>query len=170
MLCYPLDGGHRWGSYLVTGGRFGMVQRNLVIYPPGTGRAERRWLRLWRGGAPIGILAAALVMLGFGDALPIAASLSFSAVIVGSALALLGYRVRGTRGQVRSLLAIRTARQHDLASHTRYTGARRLAELMTEADELLAAGDIDEIEYQLRWHTAYAELGELLRSEAVEIR
>lgn len=159
------DGRHSWGSYMVAAGRFGVVQRSLVLYPPGIDRKERRWLRLWRGMTPIAIAVAALVMLLIGEALPLWGSALVSAAAVLLPVGLLAYRVRRSRGRVRCLVALRSPRQYGLAGYTGYAEALRLARRLMAAEEQLRAGEIDQVEYELRWHRAYEALPGLQHPE-----
>lgn len=150
-----LDGGRTWGSLQVSPTRYGVTRYRLVIFPPGISAEDRMLLRAWRAW-PVWGMAAFLVMeILLVPALGSGVALAISTTVFLGAGAVLMAMTSATRGDVRTLTAIRQAGVHDVPSAERFAEFYALAHDLTEADRRLADGEIQAVEHEFLVWRAY---------------
>lgn len=155
-----LDGAHLWGSFDATVGRFGLRRYRLVIFPPGISATDRRLLRLWRGWPVGGAVLALLALMLLGDAVapPGITLLVVAAAYLGVGAALFVVTA-GVRAGVRSMALILLAGDLDPRERQSFAEWDVLVDLLTTADDELAAGKIAPVQYEASWWQAYDRLG-----------
>ena len=151
-----LDGAHPWGSFDAMVGRHGVGRYRLIIYPPGTGTADRRLARLWRawplGGAVLGLLAVMLLGNAVSSPDTVLAVAAGAYVCIGVLLFVLA---GPARVQVRAKSVILTPEAADAHQRRRYTEWETLVDMLTRADHMLTTGAISPVEHEAIWWQAY---------------
>jgi hypothetical protein len=153
-----LDGERPWGSFEIQPDRFGVIRYHLVVFPPGISESERRRVRLARGwpvwGFVVWIVCEIFLSQLTGQRTVIAIS---TAVCV--ALGLAARAVAGQpRTQVRTMAATVMAGHHDPESDATRDMLRRLAEMLFEADEHRALGEITATDHEAIWWRVYDQM------------
>ena len=154
-----LDGARPWGSFDAVTRRHGVRRYRLIIYPLGTGAADRRLARLWRGWPVTGaaLILLAVMLLGDEAALPDTV-LPIALVAYLSVGALLFLRGGPARVRVRSMSIVLTPGAADPCEQRKYTEWRTLVHMLTRADHLLTTGVISSVEHEATWWEAYDRL------------
>lgn len=154
-----VQGAHEWGAYFHTVERYGVVRRQVVVYPPGIDRSERRRLRAWRAFPVTGIAAALVVAVALSDPVAPSAGLGIGAVLALAMGAVLAHRARRTRRRVRTVGGIEVPGMPDHVVRRRFRGALAVAEHLAAAEAAWRRGDISRVVYEHEWHRAYDEVG-----------
>lgn len=154
-----LDGAYPWGFFDATVSRYGVRRYRLVIYPPGTGTADRRLARLWRGwpvsGAALGLLA--LMLLGNAAASPDTVLAIAVAAYMGIG-GLLFLWAGPARVQVRSMSVVLMPGTADEHERRKYIEWKTLVHTLTRADRMLTTGATSLVEHEAIWWEAYDRL------------
>ncbi|ANJ28128.1 hypothetical protein ATC03_16830 [Agromyces aureus] len=149
------DGRHRWGDSSAVVGRYGVVVHTVVVYPPGSSTVDRRWIRAWRSAPLFSVVLFWVSLAVFASAVPM--GWAFAAAI-GAVVAMVAALARRTRDLRRSVVQLMTEVSPGSAADgaaVRQAAVHRLVATMNATEVQLAAGRIDELEFQRRWHTAY---------------
>jgi hypothetical protein len=152
-----VQGTHEWGAYFHTVERYGVVRRQVIVYPPGISPVERRWLRAWRAWPVVGVAVVLMVAVALSDVVPPSAGMGVglaSALAVGG---LLAHRARRTRRRVRSLGGIEVPGMPDPVVRRRFRGALAIADDLAVAEEAWRRGELPRVGYEQVWHAAYDE-------------
>lgn len=144
-----LDGGRPWGSLEVWPTRYGVTRYRLTVFPPGTRPDDRVLLRAWRGWPAWGLTTFLVFEILLGPTIAPGTALGVSAGIALGAGALLAAMTGGTRGNVRTLSAVRQAGIRDTSDAETFAEFCSLARGLADADRMLAAGDIGPAEHEL---------------------
>jgi hypothetical protein len=155
-----LDGAHPWGSFDATVGRYGLRRYRLVIFPPGISATDRRLLRLWRGW-PVGggmLAMLAMMLLPGAVASPGITLVVVAATYVGVGVVLFA-RTAGVRTGLRAMSVILLAGDPGPREATSFAEWGVLVDLLTTADDKLAAGTIAPAQHEALWWQAYDRLG-----------
>ncbi|GAA1482660.1 hypothetical protein GCM10009624_31000 [Gordonia sinesedis] len=152
-----LAGAGPWGFVQVSYARHWVCHR-LVVLPPGTMAAQRRWMRVWRllpALVTVSVLgtmyAAALGGLGAPTAIGVSALVGATlAFVVGSRTA----RIRNTVRDIESWCGDHV----DARSVPERCTIFRLSTALRDADDALREGRIDAVEHELVWARCYAEI------------
>jgi hypothetical protein len=153
-----LDGQSPWGAATVTVDRFGGTRYRLIVYPPGIGVTERRWLRAWRGwplwGAMLWVFAEILLSdeIGTWTALAVGVTTFVVSGVVTSVMA------GATRGHVRTLGAMVLAGYHDPVSTAERHKLQSLASILLQADDHRRDGRLSPIDYEHLWWQVYDQM------------
>lgn len=144
-----LDGGHTWGSLQVSPTRYGITRYRLVVFPPGTSADDRMLLRIWRAWPTWGMATFLILEILLVPAIGAVAALWISATVFLGAGAVVMAMTATTRGDVRTMTAIRRAGVHDPLAAEQFVEFYGLAHDLVEADGRLAAGEIQPVEHEL---------------------
>jgi hypothetical protein len=156
-----VQGTHEWGEYFHTVERYGIVRRQVIVYPPGIDRTERGWLRAWRSWPLVGVATALLIAVGLSEVVSPSAGLALGAVGAVVLCTALAHRARRTRRLVRSVGGIDVPGMPDPVARRRFRGALAVADDHAYAEEAWRRGELSRIEYEGVWHTAYDEVARL---------
>lgn len=150
-----LDGGHTWGSLEVSPTRCGVTRYRLVVFPPGISADDRMLLRAWRAWPVWGMAVFLMMEIVLVPAIGADVALAISSTVFLGAGAVVMALTSTTRGDVRTLTAIRQAGVHDVPAAERFAEFYALANDLTEADRRLADGEIHAVEHELLVWRAY---------------
>ncbi|TPG35808.1 DUF6611 family protein [Mycolicibacterium hodleri] len=144
-----LDGGHTWGSLAVSPTRYGVTRYRLVVFPPGMSADDRMLLRVWRSwpvwGMTLFLLLEILLVPAIGASSALATS---TAVFLGTGAALAAM-TGATRGDVRTLSAVRMAGVDGTALAEGFAELCALVNDLAGADCERVDGEIDAVEHEL---------------------
>jgi hypothetical protein len=150
-----LDGKHVWGSVDIGLPKQGFRWYRLTVFPPGITEADRRRVRLARGWPTWGavMFVASLVCLSatLGPGIGLATS---TTLWLGAGLLAFG-RAGDVRAHVRTLSVALIDRHHDPRTAARFALLETVVDLLTQADLLLARGQISAAQHELIWGLAY---------------
>lgn len=158
-------GDYRWG-YVQVGYARQWVRRRLVVYPPGTSPAQRRWMQIWRwtplavailvfGAAFLAGLAGATLIVAFATA----GAASVTLIVLAAART---HTVRHATASVEGW----TGCDADLRSLANLAVIRRISNDLRDADAQLQAGLIDAVEHEVIWARCHADMSEVLARTA----
>jgi hypothetical protein len=143
------DGGHTWGSLEVSPTRYGITRYRLVVFPPGISCDDRMLLRVWRAWPTWGMATFLILEILLVPAIGAVAALWISATVFLGAGAVVMAMTAATRGDVRTMTAVRRAGVHDPLAADRFAEFYVLAHELVEADGRLAADEIPPVEHEL---------------------
>lgn len=154
-----LDGNHVWGSFDAMLGRYGLRRYRVMVFSPGIGAAERRFVRAWRGWPLGGAVLAFIAAMVLSDSVltPTTTLLVCvgTYVAVGAAL----FAVSATaRAELRALSVILIDGYSDAHSAALYREWDAVVQMLTTADERRAGGELSPVEYEAVWWEAYNRL------------
>jgi hypothetical protein len=144
-----LDGGRTWGSLEVSPTRYGISRYRLVVFPPGISADDRMLLRAWRAWPAWGLAAFLVLEILLVPAIGSGAALGISAVVVLGAGAVVMAMTGANRCGVRTLIAVRQAGANDTVAAERFVEFYSMVHCLTEADRMLADGEIRGQEHEL---------------------
>jgi hypothetical protein len=150
-----LDGGHPWGSLDLQPDRFGVIRHRMVVFPPGISESERRRVRVARGWPAWGAVVWISCEISLSGLIEprIAFAISTATCL---ALGLAARAVAGEpRTQVRTMAVTVMAGHRDAVSDATLDTLRNLAEMLFDADERRAKGQITAIEHEAIWWRVY---------------
>jgi hypothetical protein len=157
-----LDGAHPWGSFDAAVGRYGIRRYRLVVYPPGSTAADRRFARMWRGWPITGAALALLAIMLFGNVIAAPDTvLGYGVAAYVGIGALLFLQAGPARARVRSMSIILMPKGADVRELCKYAEWRMLVHMLTMADRMLATGAISLVEHEAAWWKAYDRLGSI---------
>lgn len=156
-----LDGGHTWGSLQVSPTRYGITRYRLVVFPPGTSVDDRMLLRIWRAWPTWGMATFLILEILLVPAIGAVAALWISATVFLGAGAVLMAMTATTRGDVRTMTAVRRAGVHDPLAAEQFLEFYSLAHALVETDGRLAAGEIQPVEHELLVWRVYDRMGDV---------
>ncbi|PXW28806.1 UNVERIFIED_CONTAM: hypothetical protein DES50_11190 [Williamsia faeni] len=154
-----LDGDRSWGSTNTWCSRHGTIRRRLVVFPPGISATERRCLRLWRGWPLWGSALWLTVELILSNQIaPVLAIIICTILVVLAGIATFiraGEARRGVRTQ--DVLVVSDGLV-DLDTMLENAEITRQTQTLIDADNQLAAGQINAIEHETIWSTIYHQI------------
>jgi hypothetical protein len=149
------DGERPWGSLDVGRDRYGTSRYRLIVYPPGLSQSERRWLRLWRGwplwGAGLWLLCEILLV-------PLAdpwTALATSTAITLAAGATAFWHAGAARSRVHTLGVTVISGYRDPSSEEHCRTIAHLIDVMADADDRYAEGQLSPAAYEMAWWSVY---------------
>lgn len=153
-----LDGDFPWGAVISAPSRYGASQQQLIVYPPGITKTDRRWLRIWRGLPLWGGVAWLVLYTYLLHAVETWTALAISVSVCAVAGAIAFVMAAGTRCEVRTLHAcVFTA----VADPEMLKGQRRLqllASTLRTADTHHRRGELSTVDYERIWWHIYDAL------------
>lgn len=155
-----LDGGHTWGSLQVSPTRYGITRYRLAVFPPGISADDRMLLRIWRAWPTWGMATFLILEILLVPALGAVAALWISATVFLGAGAVVMAMTAATRGDVRTITAVRQAGVHDPLAAEQFVEFYGLAHALVEADGRLTAGEIQPVEHELLVWRVYDRLAD----------
>ncbi|MDH6198906.1 hypothetical protein M2272_005570 [Mycobacterium frederiksbergense] len=153
-----LDGSRSWGCVQVRPGRFGIINYRLVVYPPGLGVAERRWVRVARGWPLWGLLLWLLCETWLTGQMAPWPAFGVSAAICLAAGAIAFVLAGNAYHQVRTLGATTMAGFHDPEAAAARDRLTALAVALLEADERRRRGELSAVDHELIWWQVYTAM------------
>jgi hypothetical protein len=151
-----MDGTRPWGSIDVWPNRYGFRKYRLVVFPPGIGSTERRYVRLARSWPTWGamlwlILVVALSGHGWSTLIfPTAAFLLSGAIAVAL--------TQGAHSNTRTMIAALIDGYDDPATTARYARLERLTRTLVTADSMRSRGELTIVEHEAVWWSVYEAL------------
>ena len=158
-----LDGGHTWGSLEVSATRYGITRYRLVVFPPGISADDRVLLRIWRAWPTWGMATFLILEILLVPAIGAVAALWISATVFLGAGAVVMALTAATRGDVRTMTAVRRAGVHDPLAADQFAAFYVLANELVDADGKLAAGEILPVEHELLVWRVYERMADAAR-------
>ncbi|WP_193044769.1 DUF6611 family protein [Mycolicibacterium baixiangningiae] len=150
-----LDGHFPWGAVISTPLRYGATQRQLIVYPPGITKTDRRWLRLWRGfaiwGGPLWFALQVCLFHVMAPWHAIAAAVGVCSAAGATAFVM----AAATRGRVRTLTACVFAAGADPDSAKDQRRLRLFATTLLAAHVHHSRGELSAVEYEMLWWHVY---------------
>ena len=159
-----LDGGQTWGSLQVSATQYGITRYRLAVFPPGISADDRMLLRIWRAWPTWGMATFLILEILLVPALGAVAALWTSATVFLGTGALVMAMTAATRGDVRTVTAIRRAGIHDPLAAEQFLEFYALAHDLAEADGRLAAGEIQPVEHELLVWRVYDRMADATRT------
>ncbi len=159
-----LDRGRPWGSLEVWPTRYGVTRYRLTVFPPGTRPDDRVLLRAWRAWPAWGLTTFLVLEIVLGPTIAPGTALGISSGVALGAGALLAAMTGGTRGNVRTMSAVRHAGVHDTGDAETFAEFYSLARGLADADRLLADGDIGPTEHELLVWRVYDQMSAAART------
>ncbi|MDL9980414.1 DUF6611 family protein [Microbacterium sp. ASV49] len=160
---HPL-GAHDWGGFVTSFERYGVIRRQVIVYPPGITSDQRHRLRVWRAWPLIGIATAIAVAVVLSGIVGPTAGFFFGVIVSALVCVALAHRAGDTRHLVRSLGGIEVPGVPDDPSRRLSRAARAIAVDLSGAEDAWRRGELTRVAYEQVWHTAYEKVGQLSRS------
>ncbi|WP_422745099.1 DUF6611 family protein [Mycobacterium sp. WMMD1722] len=150
-----LDGSCEWGGLDIRTDRAGFTRYRLVVYPPGIGASERRWLRVYRGWPVWGSALWAVTAIAAHTALGVPQALGVATAVALAGRVVSAYGAGGHRHAVRVWSAVLLAGVPEESAIGARDRIKRLALPLCHADEAAAAGTITPAQHEWIWWQVY---------------
>lgn len=144
--------------------RYGITRYRLAVFPPGISSDDRMLLRIWRAWPTWGMATFLILEILLVPALGAVAALWISATVFLGAGAVLMAMTAASRGDVRTVTAIRRAGVGDPLATEQFLEFYVLAHELAEADGRLAAGEIRPVEHELLVWRVYDRMAADIRA------
>lgn len=160
-----VDGEASWGTLIVQPQRFGATRYKLIVYPPGLGDAERRWIRAWRGWPVWGAVLWLVAMIWLSHHMtPLVALVIATGGYFGVGAA--AFAMAGpARAQVRIVYAEVLAGRHDPIADARRRAVEVRAATLGCAYDRYRGGEVSAVDYEAIWWQVYMRPNFGLRDE-----
>lgn len=163
LAWHPL-GAHDWGAFVTSFERYGVIRRQVIVYPPGITSDQRHRLRVWRAWPVIGITTAIATAVVLSGVVGPTAGFFFGIIVSVLVCIALAHRAEDTRRSVRSLGGIEVPGMPDDPSRRHSRAAQAIASDLSGAEDAWRRGELTRVGYEQVWHTAYERVGQLSRS------
>ncbi|WP_223692716.1 DUF6611 family protein [Leifsonia poae] len=153
------EGGAPWGTVDVTPASRGLWRRvRLIVYPPGTTRAERRALRFAHSWPIAGALTALVAMVLLAGAWPPVLGLCVLLLLYLAGFWVGARLTRLLRGRVKSIIVSTVSVGGELKVYGDGDLLRSTMERLDALEKRRLAGRVDPVAYEAEWAEVYDAL------------